>query len=87
MKKNFAALLTTVNAPYLEQVDGAILAACLSDINLAKSKPGHMSSFFGEVPAQSQKMFALHNGVPLIKLIAIAAEFADYSGEEYPLYI
>lgn len=79
------SILTTVNAPYGEQLDGEALAHCLKDAALAKSKPGHMSSFFGEVAPESQKAFAAHFGIDEKALTSAAHEFADYSGESYPL--
>ncbi len=34
--KHINLVLTTVNAPYREQLDGTTLAACLSDVELDK---------------------------------------------------
>ena len=56
--KNTTLVLTTVNAPYSEQLDALTLAYCLSDQNAARAKPGHMSSFFGEVDPALQVSFA-----------------------------
>ena len=78
-------VLTTVNAPYSEQLNAKTLACCLTDAALAKSKAGHMSCFFGEVPVDSQKSFAAEFGISEQSLIAAAHEFAAYSGENYPL--
>jgi hypothetical protein len=47
-----------VNAPYSEQLDAQTLAHCLIDHAAAKAKPGHMSSFFGEVDPALQVDFA-----------------------------
>jgi hypothetical protein len=44
-----------------------------------------MSSFFGEVAPESQKAFAAHFGIDEKALTSAAHEFADYSGESYPL--
>jgi len=79
------SVLTTVNGPYSEQLDGATLAQCLKDISMAQSHPGHVSSFFGEVSPEEQKAFAAHFGVTEDVLIATAKAFASYSGESYPL--
>jgi hypothetical protein len=84
---NIALILTTVNAPYSEQLDAATLVQCLKDAALAKSKPGHMSSFFGEVDPESQKAFAAHFGIDEQILAVAAHEFAAYSGEDYPLAV
>ena len=82
---NVASVLTTVNAPYSEQLDAMALVQCLKDANIAKSKPGHMSSFFGEVDPEMQKAFATQFGIDEQTLAVAAHEFADYSGENYPL--
>jgi hypothetical protein len=56
--KSTTLVLTTVNAPYSEQLDAPTFTYCLIDQNAAKSKPGHMSSFFGEVDPALQVGFA-----------------------------
>jgi hypothetical protein len=83
--KNFDLILTMVNAPYSEQLDAKTLAYCLTNAAFAKSKAGHMSCFFGEVPVDSQKAFAAEFGISEQSLIAAAHDFAAYSGETYPL--
>jgi hypothetical protein len=83
--KSMAAVLTTVNAPYSEKLDGEALAHCLKVASAAKNKPGHMSSFFGEVAPEAQKEFAAFYGIPAATLIDAAEAFASYSGESYPL--
>ena len=82
---NAAILLTTVNSPYSEQVDAATLAHCLIDLTAAKAKPGHVSSFFGEVDPALQIAFAESVGITYTALVAAAKAFAEYSGESYPL--
>lgn len=47
--------------------------------------PGHMSVFFGEIPAADQVAFAAECGVGAEVLQAAAREFATLSGEDYPL--
>lgn len=79
------SVLTTVNAPYSEQLDGETLAHCLKVGAAAKEKPGHMSSFFGEVPPDAQKEFAALYGISEKALIEAARDFASYSGESYPI--
>ena len=83
--KNVTLVLTTVNAPYSEQLDAQTLAHCLIDQTAAKSKPGHMSSFFGEVDPELQVAFAESFNISRTDLVTAAKAFADYSGESYPL--
>lgn len=83
--KSATHLLTTVNAPYSEQLDAATLAHCLTDFGAAKAKPGHMSSFYGEVDPKLQIAFAESFGISYPALVAAAKAFAEYSGESYPL--
>lgn len=78
-------VITTVNAPHSEKLDGETLAYCLTHPSAAKKKPGHMSSFFGEVSPEAQKEFAAAHGISLPDLVHAAKEFASYSGETYPL--
>lgn len=80
-----AAVLTTVNAPYSDELDGAKLAHCLSDIDLAKQHPGQVSAFLGEVPVTQQLEFAAAYGISVEDLKALAARFAAWSGERYQL--
>ena len=83
--KNVALILTTVNAPYSEQLDAQTLAHCLIDHAAAKAKPGHMSSFFGEVDPAQQVAFAKSFNISQVALVAAAKAFAEYSGASYPL--
>jgi hypothetical protein len=78
-------VLATVNAPYREQLDAQRLAKCLRDHAAAKAKPGHVSSFFGEVTPELQIAFARLFGISHAELAAAAKAFALYSGESYPL--
>jgi hypothetical protein len=80
-----ALVLATVNAPYSEKLDAQALAHCLLDHAAAKAKPGHMSSFFGEVEPDLQIAFAEQFGIPAAKVVAAAKAFAEYSGQSYPL--
>lgn len=80
-----ATVLTTVNAPHSEKLDEAGLAHCLKDPVAARNVPGHMSSFFGEVPPDAQQEFAAAHGIPPEALAHAAKAFASYSGENYPL--
>jgi hypothetical protein len=78
-------VLTTVNAPYSEQLDAQALAHCLIDQRAAKAKPGHMSSFFGEVDPALQVSFAEEFNISHAALVTAAKAFAEHSGESYPL--
>jgi hypothetical protein len=78
-------VLTTVNAPYSVQLSAQELAYCLLDHATAKTVPGHMSSFFGDVKPELQSEFAGLFGITPAQLAAAAKAFADYSGESYPL--
>jgi hypothetical protein len=84
MSKQSASILTTVNAPYSEKLDGAMLAYCLSDIDAAKQYPGQVSSFLGEVAPTQQVEFAAAYHIPVDDLKAFAGNFAAWSGESYP---
>lgn len=85
MTMNETVVLVTVNAPYSEKLDGEALAYCVKHASAAKSKPGHMSSFFGDVSPEAQKEFAAEFGISTLALVDAAKEFASYSGETYPL--
>ena len=85
MSKDLIAVLTTINAPYSKQLDGAGLAHCLSDITLAKQYSGQVSSFLGEVPFALQTIIAAEFGISLDDLKALASSFSMWSGESYPL--
>jgi hypothetical protein len=80
-----AVVLATVNAPYSEQLDAQTLAYCLVHESAAKAKPGHISSFFGEVKPAHQLDFAHQFGITDSELAAAAKAFAAYTGEFYPL--
>ena len=85
MSKQLASILTTVNAPYSAQLDGAELAHCLSNFDLAKQYSGQVSSFLGEVPAAEQQAFAYEFGIALADLKSFASNFAKWSGQRYQL--
>jgi hypothetical protein len=80
-----ATVLATVNAPYSQKLDAQGLVHCLLDPAQAKTKPGHMSSFFGEVKPALQLDFAHQYGITDQQLINAAKTFAAYSHESYPL--
>lgn len=85
MNTSLASILTTVNAPYSEQLDDAELARCLTDLDLAIQHPGHISAFLGEVPPALQVEFADAHQIPVPTLKAFAVAFGAWSGENYPL--
>jgi len=85
MSNSLATVLTTVNAPFSEQLDSVALAQCLSDLALAKQHPGQVSAFLGEVPLAQQIEFAAAHHIGIKKLKALAAQFAAWSGESYQL--
>jgi hypothetical protein len=78
-------VLSTVNAPYSQQLDAQTLAHCLLDLTAAKQTPGHVSSFFGEVEPVLQLEFAQLFDITKAQLVASAKAFAAYTGESYPL--
>lgn len=81
-----ALVLTTVNAPYSQQLDAEQLAYFLLHPAEAEKKvPGHMSSFFGEVEPHLQLEFAEMFNIPKNALVSAATAFGQYSGESYPL--
>jgi hypothetical protein len=83
--KSVTLVLTTVNAPYSEQLDAQTLAYCLTDQAAANAKPGHMSTFFGEVDPALRMSFAESFNISHAALVAAAKAFAEQSGESYPL--
>ena len=78
-------VLTTVNAPYSTHLNAQELVGFLLDHAAAKTVPGHMSSFFGDVHPALQLEFASLFGISEPQLVAAAKSFASYSGQPYPL--
>ena len=78
-------VLTTVNAPYRRQLSAQELVGFLLDHSAARTVPGHMSSFFGEVRPELQLEFATMFGISETQLVAAAKSFASCSDETYPL--
>jgi hypothetical protein len=78
-------ILATVNAPYSKPLTAQELAYYLLHQEAAKTVPGHMSSFFGEVEPKLQAEFAEMYHVSHAQLVEAAKAFSDYSGEPYPL--
>ncbi len=80
-----AHVLTTVNAPHSQQLTAQELAHYLLDPAAAKTVPGHMSSFFGDVKPELQIAFAGLFNISQAQLATAAKVFSQYSGEHYPL--
>lgn len=78
-------ILTTVNAPYSQKLSAQQLAHCLVDAQAAKTLPGHMSSFFGDVSPDLQVAFAALFSISKASLVNAATAFSQYSGQSYPL--
>jgi hypothetical protein len=79
-----ALVLATVNAPHSKKLDAQTIAFCLTNHEAAKSNPGHMSSFFGDVKPELQIEFGGLFGIPPEQLASAAKAFAAYSGQSYP---
>jgi hypothetical protein len=77
-----ATVLATVNAPYREKLTTQALVDCLLHPGMAKAKPGHVSSFFGDVKPALQAAFADEFGISKAQLQAAAKAFELYAG--YP---
>ncbi len=71
-----ALVLSTVNAPYREELHVQGLVDCLLDHSRAKTKPGHVSSFFREVKPALQIEFARQFNITKAQLVAAAKAFA-----------
>lgn len=76
------ALLTTINAPYQNQLDAGGLAAALKSGNLDL---GQVSSFFTEISVETQKAFAAQHDIAAAALADLAGAFQDWSGQSVPL--
>lgn len=76
------ALLTTVNAPYQNQLDAGELAAALKNEHVVL---GQVSSFFTETDVETQKAFAIEHGMSVDALAHVAGVFRDWSGQSAPL--
>ena len=82
---SLALVLSTVNAPYSQQLDAQTLVHCLIDQAAAQAVPGQMSSFSGEVGPALQVDLAHQFNISGGQLTVAAKAFAMYSGESYPL--
>jgi hypothetical protein len=88
--KHAATVLATVNASYSEKLTAQGLADCLLNPAMAKVKPGHVSSFFGDVVPALQIAFANDFGISKAELEAAAKAFELYAGypaKSYPLAV
>lgn len=85
MGKVPASVLTTVNAPYSTTLDAVELAYCLTHPEAAQQHPGHMSTFFGEVPPDLQITFCEAAEITPAQHKTAMDTFAAYSGESYQI--
>ncbi|MCP4303846.1 MAG: hypothetical protein GY788_02990 [bacterium] len=76
------ALLTTVNAPYRNQLDAGELAAALKNGDVAL---GQVSSFFTETGIETQKAFAKEHDISANALAKVADAFQQWSGQSVAL--
>ena len=77
-----ALLLTTVNAPYRNQMDACALATALRNrcVNV-----GQVSSFLTEIEVETQVAFAIEHDISVETLEQVARVFQDWSGQSVPL--
>ncbi|MET3900891.1 hypothetical protein ABIB57_004859 [Devosia sp. UYZn731] len=85
MSKHLISMLTTVNAPYSKQLDGAGLAHCLANLELAKAYSGQVSSFLSEVPVEWQLEYAAAYDISSLDLAKFTSTFSKWTGETYKL--
>lgn len=76
------ALMTTVNAPYQQQVSAGGLALALTNGEIASAQ---VSSFFTETDVEMQKAFAADHGITLDALVHVASQFQAWSGQPVAL--
>lgn len=84
MSNRFAAIFTTINAPYKTYVDEGRLVGCLLDIECAKKHSPQVGGFFGEVMLEEQVALARAHGISFEELKAIAFAFSEWSGAHFP---
>jgi hypothetical protein len=73
------SVLSTVNAPYLMQMDAAGLAKALKTGDIKKAQVG---SFLMEVTEELQSAFANEHKISKASLQATAKTFSQWSGHE-----
>ena len=85
MNKRFAAILTTINAPYRRHISELELIRCLSGIEIPDRWVGQVWGFLGEVPVDDQIAFATYHGISAKKLQDAARRFSVRSGAHFPI--
>jgi hypothetical protein len=80
-----AIALSKINAPFRAQLSADDVAACILDVEQSKARPGHMASFFGELPLEIQLGFADAMGIDRQSLVSAAKAFSSWSGEHYEI--
>lgn len=85
MSERFAAVFTTINAPYRRQINEAELVSCLLEDEIPEAFIGHIWGFFGEVPVEEQRAFARCHGISARELKEKAQKFSIRSGAYFPI--
>jgi hypothetical protein len=80
-----AIALSKINAPFRVQLSAEELTTCILDLEQSKARPGHMASFFGELPSEVQLGFADAMGIERRTLVSAARAFSTWSGEYYEI--
>lgn len=82
-----ATALSKINAPFRAHVSADDVAACIQSVEMAQQRPGHMSSFFGELSPEIQLGFVNAMGIDRQALVAAARAFSKWSGERYEIAV
>lgn len=85
MSERFAAVFTTINAPYRRQIDEAELVGCLLGDEIPDPFVGHVWGFFGEVPVEDQLAFAACHDISARALQEKAKQFSIRTGAHFPI--
>ncbi|WP_262690607.1 hypothetical protein [Kordiimonas aestuarii] len=85
MSDRFAAIFTTINAPYRLHMDEADLIRYLSGEEIPTYFIGQIWGFFGEVPVEEQLAFAECHGISARELKEKAQKFSIRSGAHFPI--
>ena len=80
-----AIALSKINAPFRAQLTAGDVTACILSIEQAKTWPGHMASFFGELTPEIQFGFATAMGIEREALLSAARAFSKWSGERFEI--
>ena len=86
MKKDPVTIaLSKINAPFRAQLSAENVTACIQSLEEAKARPGHMASFYGELPQDIQLGFAEAMGIDRQTVVSAARAFSKWSGERYEI--